>query len=239
MTESRKPFTFKLDYIKRLDSTTHNLSWRNQVCIYLHVMNIYKYVDGSTTRPTDTTQLDIRTRNDYAAKAAITSLLSEEFMYLANNVPTAKDACKAVEDHRDLRNSSTLHHTVQSFFSTTMHDTDVLTAHISAYEQKHTYTTEQGTSANAQSSQGPLLSYLKSDESNAGHLLMSHASSIFNIVDHRRSKDSVTYIDVRSCVLDLASYSNLCLNGPALNGRSYKINKFYNKKQNFDKPNQT
>ena len=101
-------------------------------------MDIYKYVDGSTPKPTDTTHLATWTRNDYTAKAAIMSFLSEDFIYLASDAPTAKDAWKAVKDHRDLRNSSTLHHTVQSFFSTKMQDTDVLTHHISSSEQKHT-----------------------------------------------------------------------------------------------------
>ena len=50
--ESRTPFTFKLDHIKPLDSTTNYLSWRNQVSIYPHVMDIYTYVDGSTHKPT-------------------------------------------------------------------------------------------------------------------------------------------------------------------------------------------
>ena len=57
VTEYRTPYTYKLDHIKRLDSTTHYLSWRNQVSIYLHVTYIYKYVDGSTHKRTDTTHL--------------------------------------------------------------------------------------------------------------------------------------------------------------------------------------
>ena len=138
ITESRTPVTLKLDHIKRLDSTTNYLSWRNKVSIYLHLMDIFKYVDGSTPKPTDTTHLATWTRNDYTANAAIMSFLSEDCIYLASDAPTAKDAWKAVEDHRDLRNSSTLQHTVQSFFSTKMQDTDVLTDHISSYEQKHT-----------------------------------------------------------------------------------------------------
>ena len=160
VTESRTPFTFKLDHIKPLDSTTNYLSWRNQVSIYLQVMDIYKYVDGSTAKPTDTTHLATWTRNDYTAIAAIMSFLSEDFIYLASDAPTAKDAWKPVEDHRDLRNSSTLHHTVQSFFSTKMQDTDVLTDHISSCEQKHTYTTERRRSANDQSHYRHLLAYL-------------------------------------------------------------------------------
>ena len=63
-TESRTPFNVKLDHIKQLDSTTNYMSWRNQVYIYLHVMDIYKYVDGSTPMPTDTTHLATWTRND-------------------------------------------------------------------------------------------------------------------------------------------------------------------------------
>ena len=141
VTESCTPFTFKLDHIKRRDSTSNYLSWRNQVTIYLQGLNVCKYVDGSTPKPTDTTHLATWTRNDYTAKAAIMSFLFEDFFYQGSDAPTAKDACKAVEDHRDLRNSSRLHHTVQSFFYAKMHDTDVLTDHISSYEQKHTYTT--------------------------------------------------------------------------------------------------
>ena len=80
----------------------------------------YKYVDGSTPKPTDTTHLATWTRNDYTAKAAIMSFHSIDFINIASDAPTAKDAWKAVEDHRDLRNSSTLHHTVQSFFPTKM-----------------------------------------------------------------------------------------------------------------------
>ena len=45
IAESRTPFTFKLDHIKRLNSITNYLSLRNQVSIYLQVMDIYKYVD--------------------------------------------------------------------------------------------------------------------------------------------------------------------------------------------------
>ena len=146
--ESRTPFTFKVDHIKRLDSTTNYLSWRNQVSIDLHVIEIEKYVDASTPKPTDTTHLATWTRNDYPAKAAMLSFLSEDFIDLASDATTAKDAWQAVEDHWDLRNSSTLQHTVQSFVSTQMQDTNVLTDHISSYEQKYTYTTERCRSAN-------------------------------------------------------------------------------------------
>ena len=139
VTESRTPFTFKVDHIKRLYTTTNYLSWRNQVCISLHVMDIYEYVNGSTPKPTDTTHLATCTRNDYTAEAAMMSCLSEDFIYLASDAHTDKDACQAVEDHRDLRNSSTLHYTVQSFFSIKMQDTDVLTDHIYSYEQKQKY----------------------------------------------------------------------------------------------------
>ena len=97
-TESRTPFTFKLDHIKRLDSTTNYLSWRNQVSIYRHVMDLYKFVDGSTPKPTDTTPLARWTCNHYTAKVANMSFLSEDFIYLASNATTAKDAWKAVED---------------------------------------------------------------------------------------------------------------------------------------------
>ena len=123
VTESRTLFTFMLDHIKRLDSTTNYLSWRNQVSIHPHVMHIYKYVDGSTPKPTNTTHLAIWNDNDYKAKSAIITLLSEDFIYLARDASTAEEAWNAVEDHRDSRNSLILHYTVAAFFSTNMQDT--------------------------------------------------------------------------------------------------------------------
>ena len=134
VTESRTPFTFQLDHIKRLDITTDYLSCRKQVPIYLHVMDIYKYVDRSTTQPTDTTHLAAWTCNDYTANAAIMSFLYEDFIYLASDAPTAKDAWNAVEDHRDLQNSLSVHHPVHSFFSTKILDRAVLTDHNTRYE---------------------------------------------------------------------------------------------------------
>ena len=108
VTESTTPFTFNLDHIKRHYSTPNYLSCGNQVSDDLHMMDIYQYVERSTTNPTDTRQLATWTRNDYTAKAAIISFLSEDFIYLASNTTIVKNTWKAVEDHRDSRNSSTL-----------------------------------------------------------------------------------------------------------------------------------
>ena len=239
VTESRTPFTFMLDHIKRLVSTTNYLLLRNQGSIYLHVMDIYKYVDGSTLKPTHTTHLATLTRNDYTAIAAIMSFISEHFFYLASDAPTAKDAWNGVEDHRDLRNTSTLQHTVQSFTSTKMQGTYDLTDHIASHEQKRTYTSERCRRANNQSPYRHLLPFLKSAATTASHLLMSLPSFMHNIVDNLQSKDSLTYVDVRSHLLELSGSSNVSSNGKALNARSHKVNTFTNKKKNAEKPNPT
>ena len=65
-------------------------------------MDIYKYVDGSTPKPTDTTQLATWTHNNYTAEANIMSFLTEDFIYLASDATRANDAWKAVEENRDL-----------------------------------------------------------------------------------------------------------------------------------------
>ena len=167
------------------------------------------------------------------------SVLSEDFIYLARDAHIAEDACTVVVDHCDLQNSSTLHHTVQSLISTKRPDTDVLTDHISSYEQKHTYTTERCPSANYQSPYRHLLEYLKCDETKACHLLMFLPSSVDNIVDHLQSKDSLTDVDVRSHLLELSGSTNLSSNGKGCNARSHQVNKSTNKKKNSEKPNST
>ena len=224
-TEPRTSFTFKLDQITRLDSTTNYLSCWNQVSIYLHVMNISKYIDRSNPKPTDITQLATWTCNDYTAKAAIMRFLPEEFIYLANDATTDKDAWKAVENHWDSRNSATLYQTVQFFFSTKMQDTDVLTDRIISYVQKHTCIMKCCRSANDPLPCCHLVAYLKDDETKARHLLMSVSSYMENIIDYLQSKEFLTDVAVRSLLLDLSVSSNLSPNSKALNARSYKVNK--------------
>ena len=120
-----------------------------------------------------------------------------------------------------------------------MEYTDVLTDHISSYQQKHTYTTERCRSANDQAPYRHLLEYLKCDETTTRHLLMSLPSSMDNIVDNLQSKDALTYVNVRSRLLDLSGSTNLSSNGKALNARSHKVHKSTNKKKNSEKPNRT
>ena len=167
------------------------------------------------------------------------SFLSESCIYIASDAPTAKYAWKAVENHADLRNSLTLHHTVQSFFTTKIQDIDVLIDHISSYEQQHTYTTECCRSANHQATYRHLLDYLKSDETKERHILMSLPCSMDVIVDNLQSKDSRTYVNFRSRLLELSGYPNLSSDCKALNTRSHKVNMFNNKKKNSEKPNPT
>ena len=78
-----------------------------------------------------------------------------------------------------------------------------------------------------------------SDETKARHLLMSLLSSMDNLVDDLQSKDSLTYVDVSSRLLELSGSSKLCSNVKALNARYHKVNKVNNKKQNSEKPNPT
>ena len=57
-----------------------------------------------------------------------------------------------------------------------------------------------------------------------------------NIVGNLQSKYSLTYVDIRSCLLELSGSSNLSAHGTPLNTSSYTVNKFYNKKKNSEKP---
>ena len=68
---------------------------------------------------------------------------------------------------------------------------------------------------------------------------MSLPSAMDNIVDNIQSKDSLTYVDVPSRLLELSGSTNLSSNGKALNARSHKVNKLHNKKKNSEKPNPT
>ena len=162
------------------------------------------------------------------------SCLSEDGIYQARDATTApaQDACKEVEDKRDLRNSSPLHHRVQSFFSTQMQDTNVLTDYIFSYEQELIYITELRRSAHAESPYRHLLAYIKYNETTARHLLMSLPSCRVNIVAKLQFQNFLTYVDVRSRLLELSGPTNLSSNGKALNTQSHKIYNFNNKKMN-------
>ena len=64
-------------------------------------------------------------------------------------------------------------------------------------------------------------------------------SSMYNNIDNLQSNDSLTYVDVRSRLLELSGSSNLSSNGKALKARSHKVNTSTNKKKNSGKPNPT
>lgn len=151
--------------------------------MYIYVMDIYKFIDGSTPKPTNTIQLHTLTRDDFTVKAAIMSALSEHFIYLTSDGPTAQDIWKVVEGYQDWQNSLPLHRIVPSLFTNKMLDTDVLTDHSSSHEKNHTHSTQRCWSANDLSPYRYLADYLKSDETIACHLLVALPSSIDNIVD--------------------------------------------------------
>ena len=107
-------------------------------------------MDGLTQQPTDTSQLAAYTCKHHTGKAGIMIVLTADLIDRASNAPTAQDAWRAVEDHGDLQNALTLHHTGQSFCSTKMQETDIFTYNIFAFQLMHTYTTERRRSANYQ-----------------------------------------------------------------------------------------
>ena len=62
---------------------------------------------------------------------------------------------------------------------------------------------------------------------------------MYNIVDNLQSQDSLTFLDVRSRLLERSGSSNLSSNGKAPNTGSNEVNKFYKKKKNTENPNPT
>ena len=76
-------------------------------------------------------------------------------------------------------------------------------------------------------------------ETKARYHLMSLPSSLDNIIANLQSKDSLTYVNVRCCLLKLFSSSNLSSNGKALNTRSHEVHKSNYRKKNIQKPHPT
>lgn len=64
--------------------------------MYFDVMYVYKYVNRSTTKATDTTHLATWTANVYTAKVAIVSFPPAAFISLARDPAIAKDAWKVL-----------------------------------------------------------------------------------------------------------------------------------------------
>ena len=121
-----------------------------------------------------------------------------------------------------------IHASVNSsvFLASHIQDNDVLTDHICSHDWKHTDTTECCRSANYRCHYHLHFELLRSDETRSRHLLMSLLSHVANIFDNLQSKDSVTYVNVRSRHLELYDCSNLSSYGTGLDMHSHKDNKY-------------
>jgi len=128
--------------------------------------------------------------------------------HIVSEAPTAKDAWQALQDRFDRRNSTTLYTSVKSFFtSMSMTDSTTMLDHINRYENYLRQLVQRCKDTSSDDLYQHLVNYLSDEKIKSHHLLMTLPESMANIVDNLQSKVDLTYLDVHTRLLELASSS--------------------------------
>jgi len=229
-TPSSQQLSFKLDNIERLKDGTGYHNWCGIMQPHLRRLKLKDYIDGTITKPTDSTALENWEDADISALLTIASILHSDRAHLVFNTPSAQDAWKSLQYCFDIRNPTTLFNSVQNFFAIQMTDNDTMLDHILNYEQKHQALVERCKDTITTDPYQHLARYLEDDKIRAHHLLMTLPEPFSNIVDNIQSKTTITYSDTRLRLSELHSSGIEVVKNRALNMKSkltgFNKNKF-------------
>jgi hypothetical protein len=199
---------FKLDNVPRLTDGTGYRSWCSIATLYLRSRLLWRIVDGTETKPTDTALLEKWELQNISAQLLLTSMVDTSISHIVSEALTARDAWQALQDRFDRRNSTTLYTSVKSFFiSMAMADGDSMLDHINGYETYLRQLIQRCKDTSTDDAYQHLANYLGDEKIKAHHLLMTLPDSMANVVDNLQSKSDLTYLDVRTRLLELASSS--------------------------------
>jgi len=135
-------------------------------------------------------------------------MVNMSISHIISEAPTAKDAWQALQDRFDCRNPTTLYTSVKSFFtSMSMADSSAMLDHINGYEKYLRQLVQRCKDTSSNDPYQHLVNYLSDKKIKSHHLLMTLPESMANVVDNLQSKVDLKYLEVRTRLLELASFS--------------------------------
>ena len=144
-------------------------------------------------------------------------MINEDCQELISCSVTAHESWKALEDACDRNNITNTFHTLFTLLDYQKDDSIAMPQHIQLFENHWNRLLEKvsfATSSSEPYARGLKIAFMDS-KLKAHMLLHSLPPSMANVVDNLQTKDSLTYNDVRSRLLDLASSSSAGMIGDA------------------------
>ena len=185
--------------------------WRLEAQIHLDNADVWEVVSGVEAKPTAEDPHDNWKRKNRQARALLIQLVSDEYKGTIGNHASAPDAWKSLEDTLDRRNITSTMHLVNAILDMKKEDSTSWSSHIEGFESRWSIVNAKVSTASS-TSKPPWLEGLKlcfNDQVFKAHLLLrTLPSSMNNFVDNRVRKLDLTYLDVRTSLLNLNQESS-------------------------------
>ena len=163
-------------------------------------------VSGSEPKPT-TDPHDNWKRKNRQARSLLIALVSGEYKNLIGNYEHASAACKALENTLNRKSVSSTIYPINQVLYMQKDESKTWNEHITEFESRWTNANSKVATA-TKDSKAWIHGFQSvfSDEEFKAHLLLSTLpSTMDNIVDNLRTKETLSYSDVRTRLLDLSS----------------------------------
>jgi len=204
---------WELPSIKILNPTllrTENYAvWRLEAVIHLDNADVWEVVSGSEPKPT-TDPHDNWKRKNRQARSLLIALVTSEYKNLIGTHENASEAWKVLENTLDRKSVSSTIYPINQVLYMQKDESKTWNEHIAEFESRWTNANSKVATTTTDSKawiRGFQLVF--SDEEFKAHLLLSTLpSTMDNIVDNFRTKETLSYSDVRTRLLDLSSPDN-------------------------------
>jgi len=201
---------WELPSIKILNPTllhTENYAiWRLEAIIHLDNADVWEVVSGSEPKPT-TDPHDNWKRKNRQARSLLIALVSGKYKNLIGNYEHTSAAWKALENTLDRKSVSSTIYPIYQVLYMQKDEYKTWNKYITEFESR--WTNANSKVATATKDSKPWIRGFQSvfsDEEFKAHLLLSTLSSTMdNIVDNLQTKETLSYSDVWTRLLDLSS----------------------------------
>jgi len=199
-----EPTSIKI-YNPTLLRTDNYLIWRLEAQIHLDNIDVWELVSGAEVKPTTDTHDNWKRKNRQALSLLI-QMVTDEYKGLIGNNNSSASAWKILEDTLDRKSVTSTIYPVNQVFDMKKTDAKSWTEHIAEFESRWTNVNSKVSTATTTSKpwiQGLQLAF--SDAEFKAHLLLrTLPPNMDNIVDNLLTKETLSYTDVWTKLLDLS-----------------------------------
>jgi len=207
--------SLNIPQIEKLRGATNYHTWRSIATTFLDIMGVWDVVTGKTPKPdgTDTIAEASWVHLSQRAKGFILLNIDRGLMPLISAAPDAQTAWAKLEEKFDRKTPTSLHALLKTIVTLRCSNKREIAAHIEKYDElwqrlleRTSEATSRSKDANTTSKdvlEAVLLPLANSEVAKGAFFLTSLPSTLDNVVDNITTKESATYSEVCTRLLDL------------------------------------